>query len=120
MNEDDSQVLELENLLTDSLEQVIAKQKQDTPTGCYAVIVIPLQLGLMRANAIYVNNDTEAHTLARDLSKKCGELTPDGRNVARPELFNFRRIAVYDSFGKQLELYTSGKSYTEERAEKEF
>lgn len=114
MDEDDP--FDIENLRrlelgTDLLEKILIAQKSKTPPGNYAIIAIPMHVSGYVLPAIYCNDQNKAHQIAQELSRRCGELTPDRKDVARPNFFNFRRTAVYNSSGEQVALFTSGERY---------
>ena len=93
------------------LQRMLEQQVAGIKPGQYGVICIPMQVTAPEVGPSYVLGLETALQKAEIKSKVAGELTPDGKGVLHPELFDTRRYAVYDSSGTQVALYTSGERY---------
>ncbi len=94
-----------------SLQDRLTEQIKRIPAGEYGVICIPMQVTVQCPEALYVSNCKTAHLEAERRSRIAGELTSDGKSIVRPELFDTRLYAVYDSAGVQVALFTNGERY---------
>ncbi len=94
-----------------SLQERLGQQIAGIPAGHYGIICIPMQVTAQEVGPSYVSDLETALLEAKTRSEVAGELTSGGKDVLRPNLFDTRRYAVYDSSGTQVALYTSGERY---------
>ncbi len=97
-----------------TLQEMLQRDVSATPAGQYAVVCIPmLDHGANgMPSAQYIANREQALALAKSSAEHNAQLTPDGREYLHPELFNYRRFAVYDSSQQQVGLYIGTPSRT--------